>query len=138
VFCVLVLPLYSCVPGECTVHLLHLRRRALAIRRLQRYLGLPTAFGCATKEAFEFMPNRIRNVVGTWSGREASCAGQEVLLKSVVQAVSTYPMSCFLIPKDSYHKLKLVIANYLFVLTWYPMIIRWWSGIIPHLVLWIS
>ena len=44
----------------------------------EKYLGLPTALGRATKDTFEFMPTRIRNLVGTWSGREASCAGREV------------------------------------------------------------
>lgn len=81
---------------------LHIEVEALA----ERYLGLPTALGRNTKEAFEFMPNRVRNLIGTWSGREASCAGREVLIKSVAQAVPTYPMSCFLIPKDSCHKMK--------------------------------
>jgi hypothetical protein len=40
-------------------------------------------------EAFDFMATRIRNLVGAWSGREASCAGREVLLKFVAQAVPT-------------------------------------------------
>lgn len=61
----------------------------------EKYLGLPTAVGRSTTEAFEFMSNRIIGLIGTWSGREASCAGREVLLKSVAQAVPTYPMSCF-------------------------------------------
>jgi hypothetical protein len=50
-------------------------------------------------EAFDFMATRIRNLVGAWSGREASCAGREVLLKFVAQAVPTYSMSCFLLPR---------------------------------------
>lgn len=49
----------------------------------EKYLGLPTALGRATNGAFEYMPNRVRGLVGAWSGREASCTGQEVLLKSV-------------------------------------------------------
>jgi hypothetical protein len=78
----------------------------------EKYLGLPTALGRSSKEAFEYMPNKIRGLVGAWSGREASCAGREVLLKSVAQAVPTYPMSCFLIPKDTCRKMKTVISNY--------------------------
>lgn len=67
----------------------------------EKYLGLPTALGRSTKEAFEYMPARLKKLVGAWSGKEASCAGREVLLKSVAQAVPTYLMSCFLIPKDT-------------------------------------
>jgi hypothetical protein len=70
------------------------------------------AITCATKKAFEYMSARIRGLVGTWSGREASCARREVLLKSVAQVVSTYSMSCFLIPKDTCRKMKFVISNY--------------------------
>jgi hypothetical protein len=79
---------------------------------VEKYLGLPTTLGRSTKEAFEYMPTRLKKLVGTWCGREASCAGREVFLKSVAQAVPTYLMSCFLIPKDTCRKMKTVILNY--------------------------
>lgn len=91
---------------------LQIEKKALA----EKYLGLPTAVGQSTKEAFEYMPGRLRGLVGGWSGRAASCAGREVLIKSVAQAVPTYPMSCFLIPKSTCKKMKTVMANY------------WWGG----------
>lgn len=78
----------------------------------EKYLGLPTALGRSGKEAFEYMPTKIKGLVGSWSGKEASCAGREVLLKSKVQAILTYPMSCFLIPKSTCKKMKTTIANY--------------------------
>lgn len=77
-----------------------------------KYLGLLTVLGRSSKEAFEYMPNKIRGLVGSWSGHEVSCAGREVLLKSVAQAVPTYPMSYFLTPKDTCQKIKTVISNY--------------------------
>jgi hypothetical protein len=67
----------------------------------ENYLGLPTVVGRSTSETFEFMPSKIRKLIGTWSGREASSAGREVLLKSVAQAVPTYSMSCFLYLQDN-------------------------------------
>jgi hypothetical protein len=70
---------------------LDIKHEALA----ERYLGLPTSVGRSTIKTFGYMPTRIRNLIGTWSGREASYAGREVLLKSVAQAVPTYSMSCF-------------------------------------------
>jgi hypothetical protein len=81
-----------------------------------KYLGLPTAIGLSTTEAFEFMPTRIKNLVGTWSGREASWAGREILLISVAQGVPTYSMSCFLLSKTTCKKMRSVMANY------------WWGG----------
>lgn len=62
------------------------------------------------------MPTRIKNLVGTWSGREASWAGREILLKSVAQGVPTYSMSCFLLSKTTCKKMRSVMANY------------WWGG----------
>ena len=83
----------------------------------EKYLGLPTALGRATKEAFEYMPARIRGLVGDWSGREASCAGREVLLKSVAQALPTYPMSTLLpdskryVSKNEVRDLELLVGQ---------------------------
>lgn len=76
---------------------LQIEKEALA----EKYLGLPTTLGRLTKEAFEYMPRRLRGLVGGWSGRELSYAGREVLLKSVARAILTYPMSRFLVPKDT-------------------------------------
>jgi hypothetical protein len=87
---------------------LNIETEALA----EKYLGLPTALGRSTIEAFEFIPTRIKNVIGTWSGREASQAGREVLLKSVAQAIPTYSMSCFLLSKTTCKKMRSPIANY--------------------------
>ncbi|GJM95149.1 hypothetical protein PR202_ga11856 [Eleusine coracana subsp. coracana] len=58
------------------------------------------------------MPTRMKGLIGGWSGREASCAGREILLKSVAQAVPTYSMSCFLLPKSTCKEMRQVIANY--------------------------
>jgi hypothetical protein len=87
---------------------LNIETKALA----EKYLGLPTALGRSTTELFEFMPTRIKNVIGTWSGREASQAGREVLLKSIAQAIPTYSMSCFLLSKTTCKKMRSPIANY--------------------------
>jgi hypothetical protein len=48
-----------------------------------KYLGLPTALGQSTTGTFDFLPARIKGLIGSWCGREASSAGREVLLKSV-------------------------------------------------------
>jgi hypothetical protein len=78
----------------------------------EKYLDLPTAVGRSTKEAFEHMPTKIKELVGSWSGREASCAGREILLKSKAQAVPTYPMSCFMLPISTCNRMRSTIANY--------------------------
>lgn len=100
---------------------LHIETEAWA----EKHLGQPTDLGRSTKEAFEYMPSRVWGLVGTWSGREASCAGREVLLQSVAQVVPTYPMSFFLVPKDTCKKMKMVIANYWWGSLAYNFHIHW-------------
>ncbi|GJN29367.1 hypothetical protein PR202_gb17590 [Eleusine coracana subsp. coracana] len=78
---------------------------------VEKYLRLPTALGRSTKEAFEYMPSKIKGPIGSWSGREASCAGREVLLKSKAQAITTYPMSCFLLPKSTCKKIRVQLPT---------------------------
>lgn len=78
----------------------------------EKYLGLPTALGRSTTSPFEYMPTKVKGLVGSWTGREASCAGREVLLKSQAQAIPTYPMSHFLIPKSTCKKMRNTIVNY--------------------------
>jgi hypothetical protein len=87
---------------------LDIHKEALA----EKYLGLPTETGRNLSGLFEFLPTQVRGKIEGWCGREASCAGREVLLKSVAQAVPTYSMSCFLIPINTCKKLKSVMTNY--------------------------
>lgn len=87
---------------------LHIETEALT----DKYLGLPTAVGRSNAETFEFMPARIKGVIGSWSGRAASSVGREVLLKSVAQAVPTYSMSCLLLSKITCKKMRATISNF--------------------------
>lgn len=66
------------------------------------------------------MPTKVKALVGCWSGRQASCAGREILLKSKAQAVVTYPMSCFLLLVKTCKKMKSSIANF------------WWGGSVDN------
>jgi hypothetical protein len=83
----------------------------------EKYLGLPTAVGRSTKEAFEHIPLKIRNIMGGWSEKLLSGAAKETLIKSVAQAIPTYSMSCFLLSPDTCKKITSATSNY------------WWSGV---------
>jgi hypothetical protein len=61
----------------------------------EKYLGLPTVVGKSKNGAFKNLTDRSRGKVGGWKGQGLSKAGKEVLVKSVLQAVSTYAMGCF-------------------------------------------
>jgi hypothetical protein len=64
----------------------------------ERYLGLPTAAGRITSDSFDHVGERIRSRVQGCE-RMLSCAGREIFLKTVVQAIPVYSMSCFKLTK---------------------------------------
>ena len=62
-----------------------------------------------------------------WAERLLACAGREVLLKSVIQAIPTFSMSCFLLTKKVCKQLTSSMARY------------WWSSSIDRRSMhWIS
>jgi hypothetical protein len=90
-------------------------------------LGLRTSAGKVSDGFFEYIPGRIRNFTCGWSENLLSCAGREVLIKSIAQAVPTYPMSCFKLPSPICKKMTTYISNY------------WWgSSIDNHKIHWLK
>ncbi|XP_042964722.1 uncharacterized protein LOC122298944 [Carya illinoinensis] len=65
----------------------------------EKYLGLPAYVGKQKLNAFKPVLDNIRARMHSWSVRFLSQAGKEVLLKSVIQAIPTYCMSIFKLPK---------------------------------------
>jgi hypothetical protein len=66
----------------------------------ERYLGLPTAVGHITSGTFDHIGERIRSKLNGGSERMVSCAGREIFLKAVIQAIPTFSMSCFKLTID--------------------------------------
>jgi hypothetical protein len=62
------------------------------------YLGLPTAVGRITSDYFDYISERIRSKVQGCE-RMLSCAGREIFLKSVIQAIPLFSMTCFKLTK---------------------------------------
>jgi hypothetical protein len=82
----------------------------------EKYLGLPTAVGKLTSEAFEYITESARSSVNGWAEKNLSYPGKEVLIKSVVQAKPIHGMSCFLLSKSTCKKFTSVMGQF------------WWSG----------
>jgi hypothetical protein len=64
----------------------------------ERYLGLPTAVGQITSGSFEHIAERIRIKIQGCE-KMLSCAGREIFLETVIQALSTCSMNCFKLTK---------------------------------------
>lgn len=66
---------------------------------LEKYLGLPCIVGRNKKWAFASLRDKIGSQISSWSSKMLSIGGREVFIKSVFQAMSTFAMMCFLLPK---------------------------------------
>lgn len=64
----------------------------------ERYLGLPSMVGRNKYQAFKELKERLQKRVDGRSARLLSVGGRKVLIKSVLQSVPIYAMSCFYSP----------------------------------------
>uniref|UniRef100_A0A803QSM5 Reverse transcriptase domain-containing protein n=1 Tax=Cannabis sativa TaxID=3483 RepID=A0A803QSM5_CANSA len=77
-----------------------------------KYLGFPATVGRRKKEVFESIRSKIRDKLQGWKGSLFSQAGREVLLKAVIQAIPTYVMSCFRLPKELIKDIHAMMARF--------------------------
>ncbi|XP_057809080.1 uncharacterized protein LOC131023552 [Salvia miltiorrhiza] len=62
------------------------------------YLGLPTFIPRQKKLHFDYLRDRVAKKFRSWDHKLFSAGGKETLIKSVIQSIPTYTMSCFRIP----------------------------------------
>ena len=78
------------------------------VEKHEKYLGLPMYLGKKRTETFSFIKEKLKKKIEGWQGKLLSSAGKELLIRVVAQALPSYAMSCFLLPKefcDSLHQL---------------------------------
>jgi hypothetical protein len=70
-----------------------------ASSNLDKYLGLQALIGRSKTPSFADMRGRVHKRLKGWKEKFLSQAGREILIKAVVQAIPTYSMSIFKLPK---------------------------------------
>ena len=78
----------------------------------EKYLGLPALVGRVKKRRFIYIKERVWKKLQGWKEKLLSQAGREVLIKSVIQAIPTYTMSCFKHPKGLIQEIEVLIRKF--------------------------
>mgnify|MGYP006955641401 CR=1 FL=1 len=75
----------------------------------EKYLGMPSDVGASVNGAFKYLKDRVWKQVQGWMEQLLSAGGKEVLIKAVAQAIPTYSMSCFRLPRGLCEHIKRVL-----------------------------
>ena len=67
---------------------------------IEKYLGLPITSGKSKVNTFKELQEKITKRVMGWKEKFISKARHEILIKMVAQAIPTYSMGLFKIPKS--------------------------------------
>ena len=82
------------------------------IKQYEKYLGLPALVGREKKRNFIYLKERVWKKLQGWKEKLLSITGREVLIKAVIQAILTYTMSCFKLPKGLIKELEVLIRKF--------------------------
>ena len=81
-------------------------------QRFEQYLGLLSLIGQAKKKSYSVIKERIWKKLKGWKEKLLSQAGREILIKAIVQAIPTYTMSCFKLPKGLIKEIEVLIRKF--------------------------
>ena len=81
--------------------------------------------GQSKVSTFKGLLERITNKVMGWKEKHISKAGREVLIKTVAQAIPTYSISLFKIPKVICDGINSILAKYWWGQSWNEKKIHW-------------
>jgi hypothetical protein len=70
------------------------------VEQFSKYLGMPTYIGRSKNQTFQFLQDKVWKKSKGWKEKHLSFAGRATLIKAVAQAIPTYIMSSFLLPKS--------------------------------------
>jgi hypothetical protein len=82
------------------------------VESFSKYLGMSTQLGRSKQQVFNYIIDRIWKKLKGWKERNLSFAGHGTLIKAVIQAIPTYVMSCFMLPKNLCHLIEKMACNF--------------------------
>ena len=82
------------------------------LKQYEAYLGLPALVGRNKRASFDQLKQKVWKRLQGWEGKLLSQAGTEVLIKSVIQAIPTYAMSCFKLPTTLCHEIEILVWKF--------------------------
>ncbi|XP_057811840.1 uncharacterized protein LOC131026083 [Salvia miltiorrhiza] len=77
-----------------------------------KYLGIPSTVGRSKSEIFQMLVDRVRKKAKDWKRRYLSGAGKTVLIKTVLQSILIYLISCFDLPTQICQRLNSIAASF--------------------------
>uniref|UniRef100_A0A803P3V6 Reverse transcriptase n=1 Tax=Cannabis sativa TaxID=3483 RepID=A0A803P3V6_CANSA len=77
-----------------------------------KYLDLPAFVGRNKREAFGLVRNKVWDKLQGWKMGLFSQGSREVLIKSIIQEIPVYVMSCFRLSKGIIHEIQTLIAQF--------------------------
>ncbi|PRQ25936.1 hypothetical protein RchiOBHm_Chr6g0289111 [Rosa chinensis] len=82
------------------------------VEKHDKYLGLPTEISYSKTEAFSFLIDKVRTRTRGWREKTLSGAGKEIMIKAVAQAIPSYVMNCFEVPKHICSEMHMLMARF--------------------------
>lgn len=76
------------------------------------YLGLPNLVGRNKKAVIGYLKSRMQSIIEGWDKKFLSKGGKELMLKTVAQALPSYAMSVFLLPKQVCSEMESLMCKY--------------------------
>ena len=82
------------------------------IREYEKYLGLLVVVGRNKRAILNYIKDLVWGKLQGWKEKLLSQARKEVLLKAVVQAISTFAVSCFRLPVGLCQDIEMLICKF--------------------------
>ncbi|KAF5466911.1 hypothetical protein F2P56_016793 [Juglans regia] len=77
-----------------------------------KYLGLPTMVGRSKYNTFRSLKDSVCQKISNWKNFFLSGAGKEVMIKAVLQAIPSYTMSVFMLPKRLCKEINVMLSRF--------------------------